>query len=215
MHTATFGPVTPARARARRRPAGVIVAFGLLAGASLGAVARGWMRMMSDDPEFSWSGTIFIVIAFALTGFGHAVAWAARRSRRRRWSTTGRVVGAIFTLPLFGGAGSMMAPTVVLAALARWRRDWHPTLRGVLAVLAAGVPAFVAFGVLRSDVSADRLAGLALFAATYGLVVHTTGAIAAPLGDGWRMRRGVRVVLVTTVGLAVTFVAIGITGVQG
>lgn len=215
MHTAIARPATAAPATARRVAAGSTIALGLLAGATLGAVARGWMRMVSDDPEFSWSGTIFIVVAFALAGFGHAIAGAARRSRRRRWSTTGRVVGAVLTLPLFGGAGSIMLPTVLFGALARWRSDWHPAVRGAFAVLALGVPVFVAFDVLRNDVSAERLAGLALFAATYWLVVHTARAIAAPLGDGWRMRRGARVALVVVLGLGAAFVAIGVTGVQG
>ena len=93
--------------------------LGLLAGVALGAIARGWMRLITDDPEFSWSGTIFIVAAFGITGLGHGIAWAARRAGlRRRWSTVARIVGAMLTLPLFVGAGAIMLPTVVGAAMA-------------------------------------------------------------------------------------------------
>jgi hypothetical protein len=214
MPTATLRPPTAAPVTARRPPRSVIVAFGLLAGASVGAVARGWMRMVTDDPEFTWSGTIFIVMAFTLAGLGHAVASAARRSPRRRWSTTGRFAGAILTLPLFGGAGAIMLPTVLFGALARWRVGWHPAVRGVLAALALLAPVAVAVDVVRAALTAERLAGMALFGATYWLVIHTAGGIAAPLDDGWRLPRWLGVALVVAVVLSIALVALALTGVQ-
>lgn len=43
-----------------------VVAGYFLTGLAIGVIARFWMRWISTDPEFSWSGTIFIVGAFAL-----------------------------------------------------------------------------------------------------------------------------------------------------
>lgn len=45
------------------------IAAGLFGGLALGVVARAWMRFISDGPEFTWSGTIFILAAFG---------WSAR-----------------------------------------------------------------------------------------------------------------------------------------
>ncbi|HSP27497.1 MAG TPA: hypothetical protein VLN74_03025, partial [Ilumatobacteraceae bacterium] len=53
---------------ARRLSSWQIVLIGPFAGAALGVVARWWMRLISDDPEFTWSGTIFIVLAFTVMG---------------------------------------------------------------------------------------------------------------------------------------------------
>jgi hypothetical protein len=43
-----------------------VIAGYFLTGLVLGVIARFWMRWISTDPEFSLSGTIFIVGAFAL-----------------------------------------------------------------------------------------------------------------------------------------------------
>jgi hypothetical protein len=180
----------------------------------LAVVARGWMRLLSTEPEFSWSGTIIILVAFTFAGFGHGVAAISRRGRRR-WSTPGRVVGALLVLPLFGGAGAIMLPTVVAGSLAVWRRDWPLLLRLPMAALAIPAPAFVTF-----DASADGpgllgLVGLALFAVTYAVVVWAMWPIAAPLDDAWRLNRWARALLIGSTVLATTALLIGITGIRG
>ena len=38
---------------------------GALGGAAFGAAFRVWMRFVSDDPAFSWSGTLIIIGAFS------------------------------------------------------------------------------------------------------------------------------------------------------
>jgi hypothetical protein len=49
---------------ARRHHSGWwIVVVAPFAGAALGVVARCWMRLITEDSEFTWSGTIFIVVA--------------------------------------------------------------------------------------------------------------------------------------------------------
>ena len=58
-------PLTPTRTAL---PVMSTLAIGVLGGAALGIVARAWMRLISEDPEFSWSGTLFIVIGFTCSG---------------------------------------------------------------------------------------------------------------------------------------------------
>ena len=77
------------------------------------------MRLIAEDPEFSWGGTIFIVLAFTIFGFTQSIVAVVRRRARRRWTlTVARVAGVIGFMPLFGRAGSIMMPTVVLGLLA-------------------------------------------------------------------------------------------------
>jgi fluoride ion exporter CrcB/FEX len=162
-------------------------------GAAVGAVARWWMRLITDDPEFSWDGTIAIVVAFTLLAIGHSIAWVARtRARRRRWSTPPRVLGGVLTLPIFVGAGVMMLPTVFGAGLAMWRSDWPRWSRWIAGAVAVPIPAYIAIDVLRHEPSAGRAFGVILLAATYGLVITTLGAVLAPLDDGWRSPRWLR-----------------------
>jgi hypothetical protein len=118
---------------------------GLVVGAAWGALARLWMRLLTTGrPEFTWSGTLFIVGAFALAGM---TAGAVVGARRRRWRghpmRALRMVGFSGTLFLSLGQGALMAPTLVLGGLAIARRGWPVWLRTVLALLALGPVAFV------------------------------------------------------------------------
>lgn len=156
-----------------------LVPAGLLAGAALGVVARWWMRLLTDDPEFTWSGTLFIVGAFTVFGFGQGLALATRRSVSRRWpATTTRCLGALTSLPLFLGAGMVMLPTFALGALAWWRRRWRLKVRvalGVIAGLLAGIVAATG----GPPESGREVAGLGLFAGTYALLIVAFGATVA------------------------------------
>jgi hypothetical protein len=201
----------------RRRTWRILVAApfaGATVGAIVGAVSRWWMRLISDDPDFSWSGTIFIVLAFTVMGAGHGIAWAGRHSGgRRRWSTVARVVAAVLTLPIFTGAGAMMLPTVAGASLARWRTDWPRSARAVATLLALPGPIVVAVDIFGEGVTASRVLGAALLAATYVLVVRSLRAVVAPLDDGWRMRRWHRIVAVGATVLLLGFVTTSTIGI--
>jgi len=77
-------------------------AIGIFFGATLGALARGWMRIISDDPEFSWDGTLLIVGIFTVWGFTQGTVIGVRRITSRRWIVTlARVFGSAGLLALF------------------------------------------------------------------------------------------------------------------
>jgi hypothetical protein len=200
--------------RFKRRLGVWLVPIGVLIGATTGVIARGWMRLITDDPEFSWAGTIFIVVAFTIAGVGHGIAWAARGTTvRRGWSTLARVGGAVLTLPLFVGAGSLMLPTVAAGSMARWRGDWVWPVRTLLAVIAAAAPLFVLVEVADHGVTARRLLGLLLFALTYASIIVSMRSIVAPVDDGWRMPRLVRIALVVSCVAGLLLIAVSVVGV--
>ena len=111
------------------------VAFGLLAGTVCGVLARLWMRFISDDPEFSWEGTLLIVIAFALAGTSLALVDVLRRRGARAW----RVLLAAPALLMFASPGMIMLPTALIGGFALSGRGprWLRVAAGVLATAAA------------------------------------------------------------------------------
>ena len=119
--------VRPAAEGAVRRPGRSLwweVPAGLVVGAGWGLLARGWMRYISDEPEFSWAGTLFIVGAFALAGTFLALVDVLRRRRARAW----RVLLSLPALLLFASPGMLMLAPTLLGGFAlcgrgpRWLR---------------------------------------------------------------------------------------------
>ena len=47
---------------------------GLIGGCALGVFARLWMRLIAEDPDFTWNGTIFIVLAFTIFGVTQTIS---------------------------------------------------------------------------------------------------------------------------------------------
>jgi len=182
---------------------------GLLAGLTLGAVARGWMRLLTDDPEFSWSGTIFIVGAFGIAGAGVTLAATARQAGwRRRVTTPIRVIATVLVLPIFGGAGIVMLPTSALGAFAAWR-PMRSLIRIALSVVAAIPALLVAIGAAReAGLSVRTGLGVVLFAATYVAVIAALWSIVAPIDDDWRVPRRVRGPVLIALALVVVVVVV-------
>lgn len=114
---------------------GAIVA--LLVGSLAGAVARGFMRLFAvaagHPGEFSWGGTLAIVLAVVVVALPGAVAAAAMRGRRR-WVVP--VVGALLLcVPTAGIASVEIGATADLSA-GGWAGVVVTTV-GVFACIAA------------------------------------------------------------------------------
>lgn len=159
------------------------LARGLLIGVPLGAAFRGWMRLISTDPEFTWSGTIFIVMVCTIAAVGASLARTARdRWHRRTAKAVARVVGTVAVLLVGAGAGSLVLPAWSLAGLAWGRRDWSRRVRTVLVVAAALATAgafvtigasFLELGLVRSLLAVPSL--LAILAVIAVLFSWPTG----------------------------------------
>ena len=130
------------------------LAAGLLGGALWGVVARVFMRLLSDDPQFSWEGTLAIVGASAVAGALVGLVHGARVTGRSRWWR----LAALPAVVLFAGPGSLLLPAAVgMAAVLLGR----PAVRAVGALLVA-VPSVVIVTTPPAAPTALQLAGLAL-----------------------------------------------------
>ena len=178
------------------------IALGTFGGCALGIVARGWMRLISDDPEFSWSGTIFIVAGFTIFGFGQSIVAVARnRTERRRTLTIVRAIGVVTMLPLFVAAGAVMLPTVIGGGLAASRAEWRATTRIVCLVVAAGP--VVVVGLDLADTfgwSAQSVCGFALMLGIYATIIWATRFTFTAQHDGWRMSQRCKIATLVGVG---------------
>jgi hypothetical protein len=199
-----------------QRPARLFltVAAGLIGGFALGVIARGWMRLIAEDPEFTWSGTIFIVAAFTIFGLSQSIVAGVRRRARRRWTLTiVRVGGAIGFMPLFVGAGAIMLPTVVGGGLAVARKDWGRVPRAICVVLALGPVVMVGSQLVGSfGWSMRALVGFLSMLAIYGTIIAATRFTIEPQADGWRLKRRIKVPIFVAMGLALTYALVGLAG---
>ena len=181
----------------------LMLAAGLFGGLILGVVARAWMRLISDDPQFTWSGTVFIVGGFTVFGFTQSVVAVVRRRGSRRWTLTiVRVVGIIGLLPLFVGAGALMLPTVVAGGLAKARIEWNNIARWICVAVAAVPVLVVGSGLVGSfGWSLHAAAGFVVMIAVYTTIVSATRFTFTAQADGWRMKRWVTITMFVVLGL--------------
>jgi uncharacterized membrane protein len=156
--------------------------IGLAGGLALGVLARGWMRLLSDDPEFSWAGTLSIVIGFGIFGMAQTVPRAVRQHHDAGWRLgVSRVVGGIGMMPLFVAAGAVMLPTVLAGGAATTRTRWPRPLI-VLAWIVAALPmvVIVVQSVDESGWTLRLAAAMVLVVATYALVIRWGRSTLAP-----------------------------------
>jgi hypothetical protein len=200
------------RAQLGRRPVVWTVLTGSAVGAAYGMALRAWMRFISTDPEFTWSGTAYIVGAFTVLGTMAGLATAARHRRRRRSLLVVRGVGIVLSLACFVAAGAAMLPTIVPAALGRARTDWNHVLRIALVATGAATAVILSLFVTMTELPLGRLAlGTALYLALCCVEVELTARLYAPSLPTGTLRRparvgatiGVFVLLVGLVGLMV------------
>jgi hypothetical protein len=116
------------------RPQLVLAGVGL--GLVWGVLARLWMRLISTDPAFTWSGTLYILIAAMLLGLGVGGAAAGRRSPRRWARRVTRVFGGVSVIFLSVAAGVILVASVIPATLAVFERRWWKPVRIALFALS-------------------------------------------------------------------------------
>lgn len=159
------------------------LAIGATAGAVWGAVARGWMRFVSGAPEFTWNGTVSILIIFALFGLGQALALIVHRSGRGRAApVVGHVVAIAATVPLGLGAGGPLLPSIIVGALALGSVALRPQARLAL-VLVAATPTLFVLRQLLDDIEAWRaVVGWGLMFGVYLPLVWALARSLRPVG---------------------------------
>ena len=131
---------------------------GLAVGAALGAlwgvVARGFMRLLTDDPHFSWSGTLSILAVATVAGACVGLVHGARVARRSGWWR----LAALPALAVFAGPGMLLAPAALgMAAVLRGRVAVR-----VLGALLVAVPPVVIVTTSPTSPTSTQLAGAAL-----------------------------------------------------
>lgn len=150
-------------------PAAVVL--GAVAGLAWGITARLFMRLLTTDPAFTWSGTLAILLVASVVG---ALVGAVRSRRHSGGSPWWRLLGLPFVL-LFTAAGATLLPGVagVVAILdtRRWVR-----LTGVPLL---GLTGYAVVADLGGRPSGAQLLGLAVLCGC--LVV-----------EGWAAREVVR-----------------------
>lgn len=115
-------------------------ALGMAAGFVWGVVARGFMRLMTVAPEFTWSGTLSIVGTASVVG-GLVAVVRQQRLAGRGWGW--RLLGLPFIL-MFAGAGVMLIPGVVGVVMLLDRRRW-------LVVPGTALVGLTLYGVIVAD----------------------------------------------------------------
>jgi len=150
-------------------------AVGVVAGFVWGVVARGFMRLMTVAPEFTWSGTLYIVGTASVVGGLVAVVRQQRLAGRSWWW---RLLGLPFIL-MFAGAGIMLIPGVVGVVMLLDRRRW-------LAVPGAALVGLTLYGVIVADLGGSLTArqwlGVAVMIGCLGVL----GWAARELVRRWR-----------------------------
>lgn len=156
-------------------------ALGALLGAGWGVLARVWMRLISGDPAFSWTGTLLIIGLAALLGSGVGLAAGARRAGRSRWWKLAVVPGLV----LFLSPGMLLAPSFLVGSLAYARRGRIVRAVG-WAVIAVSIVGGALLAVLEPEPGAETTPGLVItFVVGYSLMVTTLAWAGSHL---WRPR---------------------------
>lgn len=142
------------------------LARGAAAGALWGVVARLFMRLLTDDPHFSWEGTLGILGIATVVGLCVGLVHAARVTGRSGWWRLAALPGLL----LFAGPGSLLLPAAVgMTMVLRGR----PVVRVVGALFVALSPVVVVTSppVAPTPVQLAGLALMVLSAAPLGLAI--------------------------------------------
>lgn len=85
---------------------------GALLGLVVGVLARGWMRLVAEDPEFTWEGTLAILTMFTIFGLCTGFVGAALARGHGWWWRVAAVPG----LGAFLAQGIVVLPLALLSA---------------------------------------------------------------------------------------------------
>ncbi len=186
MTSTTASLIVEGPAVTRRAPWPIVLLGGLVGGLAWGVNARVWMRYISTDPEFSWSGTLFIVIGFGVAGLAQSGAYLGRRrGLTRRPLTVVRVLTTAALLPLGMAAGGPLLPTILLAPLAISHTGWSRGARVAVATFAA-LPLLATAAGLFGELAVLRAAiGSIWLVIIYSGIVWAARCSLAPQQDGW------------------------------
>ena len=86
-------------------------------GLSLGIIARLWMRSIAFTKEFSLSGTLLILFVFTALAFFQSLPFVIKTNK---YLNVLKVFQVISIILLFGGAGSSMAPFIIMGGFVLW-----------------------------------------------------------------------------------------------
>jgi hypothetical protein len=180
-----------------------------------GVIARLWMRFISDDPEFTWSGTLFIVLGFGVVCLAQSAAYLGRRAELPRSKmTVVRVFTTVGLLPLGAAAGGPMLPTVLLTPLALTHSEWSRRTRLIIGVLAL-LPVLGVARIVVDGLSIPRaIVGVIWFLVVYAGLVLAACASLAPQRDGWRAPRPARVAGGVAIAIAGALEVLMVAGLQ-
>lgn len=140
-----------------------VAGTGLLLGAGWGVLARVWMRLISDDPEFSWAGTLSILGVAAWLGLCVGLVHAARLRNGSAWWR----LAALPSLLLFASPGMLFLPAYVVGGWA-WGSRAPTWLRGLVLVVVLGplpVALFLAMVPAEEQVLSEMLTAVCGFVA--------------------------------------------------
>lgn len=163
-----------------------LMAGGFALGVAFAVPARAWMRLIAPDPDFTWSGSIFIAVGFGLLFSGAGLNLAAdRQGWGRRGQLAARFLGGLLIIPAFGGAGIMVLPTVLFGGLAIARHDARLPLRVALGVLALAAVVLTTSTIPGDGLGAVRaVLGIALYPLLAWSLTLAARLALSPIAEG-------------------------------
>ena len=161
--------------------------LGFLLGVTWGVAARVWMRLITTAPEFSWSGTLIIIVGASIAGLALGVIHAARRRGASQWW---RLLGLLVVLFLSQAQGPLLLPAVLLGGWGLRRGALGRVVAGVGILSAPVLPLLLSWELVDTHLMPYPDTVYRLVLAAGGLLLSSTAAWASSIALGpWRRGR--------------------------